>query len=502
MTKISILLASLVLSAATHAATVTASAAAPAPSNAAQWKAAAIRDIDAGYQITLDHHPGAHDAQNPAFLVNLAKARAHGLALADQVADASGYVAAVLGFNVRIRDGHAGMVPTVDPSLRPAERWPGFVAVWRGDMFVYASEAGGPPAGARIVSCDGKPIRQMVIDDVFGFQGRIDEAGQWWSNARVLFVDWGNPFVAAPKRCVFDADGRQVAQDLAWRPRSEQAARWRAASYNGDSYPVGMVEARKNLYWVAMPTFQPDEAQRAAYRAINRRIAEQRQRYLDADAIVVDLRHNQGGDSMWSKELAEVLWGADRVQRRSQASNARVEVWYRASQGNADYFSSLVTLYEKQNETASASWARNIDTKLKAALGRGDTFAVLSGAGAPAAGGSGSGDVPGDPPAFTKPLYVIVPGNCASACLDALDVFTLFPNTKLIGAPSSADSTYMEVRQQPLPSGLASVIVPTKVYVNRPRANGQVYLPAITVTDVNWSHQAFLKVVEQDLSAR
>jgi len=81
-------------------------------------------------------------------------------------------------------------------------------------------------------------------------------------------------------------------------------------------------------------------------------------------------------------------------------------------------------------------------------------------------------DLPGDPAPFTRPLYVIVPGNCASACLDAIDYFKLFPNTKLVGAPSSADSTYMEVRLVVLPGGLGRVVVPTKLYVNRPRGNG------------------------------
>jgi hypothetical protein len=86
------------------------------------------------------------------------------------------------------------------------------------------------------------------------------------------------------------------------------------------------------------------------------------------------------------------------------------------------------------------------------------------------------------------------------ACLDALDYFTVFPNVKLIGAPSSADSTYMEVRLQPLASGLASVIVPVKMYVGRARAAGQVYTPAIEVDELSWSTQAFLKVIEADLA--
>lgn len=155
-----------------------------------------------------------------------------------------------------------------------------------------------------------------------------------------------------------------------------------------------------------MPSFQPDEAERAAYLALNKRVSEQRQRFLDAEAVVIDLRNNLAAD------------------------------------------------------------------------------------------------LPTDPPAFTKPVYVIVPGQCASACLDALDVFTRFPNTRLIGAPSSADSTYMEVRTQALASGLAEVIIPNKVYVKRPRANGQIYLPDIYMNELVWSTGNFLKLVDADLSSK
>jgi hypothetical protein len=36
---------------------------------------------------------------------------------------------------------------------------------------------------------------------------------------------------------------------------------------------------------------------------------------------------------------------------------------------------------------------------------------------------------------------------------------------------------YMEARVLPLPSGVANLTLPTKVYRNRPRANKQSYVP-------------------------
>lgn len=90
---------------------------------------------------------------------------------------------------------------------------------------------------------------------------------------------------------------------------------------------------------------------------------------------------------------------------------------------------------------------------------------------------------------------MIVPGQCGSACLDAVDTFKLFSNTALFGAPSSSDSTYMEVRLIDTPSGLSKVIIPNKVYVDRPREKGFYYQPDIPYYGLEWTTEALLKQV-------
>jgi hypothetical protein len=224
---------------------------------------------------------------------------------------------------------------------------------------------------------------------------------------------------------------------------------------------------------------------------------------LDADAVVIDLRDNQGGSSFWSRDFAAALWGKGRVERRMDARSAATEVWWRASKDNTAYVGSMADELAAQHQASAVDWARRAHAGMQAALARGDAFYVEKDAHAPiAAAADPKADLPTDPPAFTKPVYVIVPGQCASACLDALDVFTAFSNTILIGAPSSADSTYMDVRFQKVKSGLATVIIPNKVYVHRARGNGEVYLPAIYVTDPAWSVAVFRRVVEAHLALR
>jgi hypothetical protein len=63
----------------------------------------------------------------------------------------------------------------------------------------------------------------------------------------------------------------------------------------------------------------------------------------------------------------------------------------------------------------------------------------------------------------------------------------------------SADSDYLEIRYAPLPSGYASAVIPLKMWVGRPRANGQYYQPDIEVADLDWSTSAFLRRIQRDI---
>lgn len=504
---------------ATAATATEASAAAKpaAPKTAAAWQRAAIQDINAAWRITLDNHPGTYDPANPGFRKQLDQARRQGLAMAAKVRNSAGYVAAIQSFNVGLGDGHAGAYATLDAGVTPQGRWPGFVTVWRGDaLYVHASLAGGPPVGARVVSCDGSAIKALITRNVFAFDGNINQAGDWWVYAQQVFIDEGNPFIRLPRRCEFDTGpgSKPLQQTLVWQAQSDQSRQWLKASNSGDVLEAGLTEPRPGVFWITMPTFQPNETQRATYRALNQQVSEQRQRFLNAEALVMDLRHNRGGSSAWSLDFAGALWGGGRVERRMNAWHSDVAVWWRASRDNTAFLGEAFDDLTRQGQLETAAWIKAVGTGMQAALVRGDKFYIpaeehdATSQPTPQPGAAAepksdpAADLPTDPPAFTRPVYVIISGTCGSACLDAVDYFTRFPNTRLIGAPSGSDSTYMEVRYQALASGLAKVTIPNKVYVNRPRANGQVYLPDIYLKELVWSQANFLKLVEGDLAAK
>lgn len=73
-------------------------------------------------------------------------------------------------------------------------------------------------------------------------------------------------------------------------------------------------------------------------------------------------------------------------------------------------------------------------------------------------------------------VYVVTDSACASACLDAMDLWKALGVIQ-VGRETSADTLYMEVRAERLPSDLVWAVVPTKVYRGRLRGDNEAYRP-------------------------
>jgi hypothetical protein len=459
------------------------------------WRSLAIGDVEAAYRITREQHPGMYDKSNPSFPALLEKARAEALLLASKTATPAGFEASLARFKAVLDDGHAGTYADLPEPQQPKIKWPGFVAAWRGEaMYVYKSSINDVPVGAQILSCDTVAVPTLVRRNVFGFRDGVKVPGEFWSTARRLFVDDGNPFVTLPKICQFRINGKAVARPLNWTAIPDYYQNWRDGSANGERLPISMAERAPGLFWLAMPDFQPDEAGTAAYKKMYADVIAARPKLMAARAIVLDLRFNQGGSSNWSKMLAENLWGKARVERALKTYFAKTQTWWRPTAGNLSAIKEFLPLLEQQADAEAVTLIKQFIPVFEAAIARGDKFLVE-----PDLPETATGRNESEPPALNTPVYVIVPGQCASACLDAVDYFKRFPQTRLIGAPSSADSTYMEVRTEALPSKMAGVIIPMKMYVNRPRGKGVFYTPDILMTDFDWSTDNFLTRIRADL---
>jgi hypothetical protein len=469
----------------------------PGAASAPDWRALARRDVVAAYEQFAANHPGMHDPANRRFPAQLKAARDAALARAGFAADANGFAEALAVFTARLSDGHAQVFAHGLPSSGPASlEWPGFVAAWRGEsMLVYHASPSSPaPEGARIVSCDGERMPTLVRKRLLLTNFRPGEAGQWWSKAHQAFVSYSRSEVR-PQACVFRFDGKQQAARLTWSPAPAELNPLLIAAGNGDRTEIGMSQPRPGIVLVGLPDFNPNEAGRQAYRTLFRSMADRRGEFVDARAVVLDLRHNNGGSSSWSRQVAEALWGKETVARKMTAYFSNATIWWRASSGNIGYLDEIEREIRTTGDAALAGEIKKTADAMRVARARGLPYHKVATANVVPRADATALEV-----AFTVPVYVIVPGRCSSACLDALDVFTRFSNVKLVGAPSSADSNYLEVRTADLPSGHGRVVIPIKVWMGRPRPSGYVYRPNIPVRERLWSTPVFLDHVERDLA--
>lgn len=469
-----------------------ASGAAGTPNSNVRWSDAARQDVEAGYRLFRENHPGWYDRNNPAFRRQLERARKRGLVAASRANDEAGYEDALGAFSAIVSDGHARLVGT-DPDASAVTRWPGFIAAWRGQqLLVEEAGASSPvPVGAEVVQCGAKPIRQFITSRLESRGMRPGEAGQWWSKSPRALIDSSDAAGSPPSYCTFRTGSRTVRLTLNWaRAPSDLADRLKKAS-DGERTPIALHEPRPGIFVIGLSDFDPDEAGRAAYRQLFAELRLNRDRLKRAKAVVIDLRYNDGGSDEWPLQTAKALWGAEAVETERAHSQQQVQIWWRASRANTAYVRQLSSRLRHEGQS-SAAQIGEVAALMRTALHSGHPFAIE-----PKDRLTKAGRATSD---FSAPVYVITPGRCASACLDAVDTFKLFANTHLIGAPTSADSRYIEVRTEPLPSGHGLAIIPTKMWVNRPRKGGEVYMPEVEATQLDWSTHAFLDLIQAQLA--
>ncbi len=439
------------------------------------WTATLRGDAQAFHDRIAADHPGPYNRLDPGFTQRNDRAFAAVLARAAQVRDFSGYLWAMRGYVASFDDGHVQFAAMKDLPAPPA-LWPGFLtgidATGRQVVMTRAPDAP-VPLGAGLVSCDGVEADRLLATDVGAFYGRWTLASQRIRRAGLLFVDTGNPFINRPVRCRFAVEDKPVEVVLQWRPLDE-AERLRRVDETAPSAHLdpGARTLPDGTRWFALPSFDGDPEGDTA-KALNPMIAAMRRdrtALLGAPRVVFDLRGNTGGSSDWSADMARALWGESAVKA---ADLGKPYVEWRASDDNIATIAKYKAEWEKSPNTSpdALRWARSSLAGLTAARDAGqplwrepDDPAEVKETSRPTSGRT------------TAPVYVLTDWSCASACLDAVDLWKALGGI-VVGRETSADTDYLEVGGGPLPSGLAMVGVPMKVWRGRPRGSNVPQAP-------------------------
>lgn len=454
------------------------------PKSQEAWRSAAIADLDAARDLLEKQTPIPFDRRDPAYSIWLKQGYEEATKAAASAHDHQSYFYPIARYVNGFRDPHIRLNSV---ATLPSATWPGFIVSARGNDAVVVvrdeTDAQTPPVGARIVSCDGLALPELLERRIYPYVLNARLALDRRRAVSRLFLDRGIPGAPAPSACRVSIDGEEREIALRWRALPEPAQGF-AEAYNaaaiGAPAKFGVSQPAPDIFWIGVPTFNSGKDNAKALQSLIDEVDARAERMRKSRAILIDLRGNAGGNSMWADRLSIAIFG-ERAVRKVQRGQQNHAIQWRASAENIAYWRSwLVDVAVPQfgEKSDNAEFAREVVRNLDDALAR-DPPVWLQGTMRPPVGGGLTQRRPRGRGAFPARVYVLSDGSCASSCLDFADTVLHMDGVRLIGSATAGDGAYQEVRDERLPSGLATLTFPQKLAIGAPRGPFEAYLPDV-----------------------
>ena len=262
-----------------------------------------------------------------------------------------------------------------------------------------------------------------------------------------LLIDEGNPFITRPASCLFEQAGKRQALKLDWMriKRDSLLPRLQAAIGAGAAgYGVRRVDGG---YWISLQSLKDERTA-----GVVKEVDDQKAALRAAPFVVLDLRGNGGGSSVYGRQIAVALFGREFVDATLGAQGSatcRGDVIWRASEGNIHNLEFLLRSDAVHMPPEAKAIGEAQLLKMQAARTR---HRALSGdincpeallQAAPAA----------PPPSLLNARFLLLTDSlCFSSCLLVTEDF-LNLGAFHIGQTTDAATHFLEVREEYLPSG-------------------------------------------------
>lgn len=437
------------------------------------WKNIFQKDLKAIYDILSENHPGFYNDQNPKFKEWLNTGYQHALSKSDAISSFADYIYALSFFVNGFKDNHLRI--NFDKSFLKPE-WPGFcIDYQKGKFLVVHSEKNDIPLNAELISCDGESPQEWLEKNILPYIDARHIEASWFVAAPYLSLWEGTIVVSKPKKYTFKINNGIQEVDATWKKISSTDYFSKFPKKNLKQQAT-IRELRPNQVWISIPSFYPQTQQEEdALNSIINSISH----YAIYNLIVFDVRGNTGGNSYYGSRILKNLYGEEYYNASLKNIHNKKYVEWRTSTGNIKYMKELIIKLEKQ-------------------FGKGEIVSVFSDiisgmqrsqlAGNPFYRKMNSSKETEELQNIRKPLHahivVITDSYCASACLDFLDELFTLDSVFHIGLATNADTDYMECRDIQLPSSLAILHFPIKVFRNRIRKANEAYVPQCRVDDI------------------
>lgn len=453
---------------------LSACASVPAPEEIeTPWQQMTRTDLEFIHQAIERHHPGPVDDLNPAFRTWFEDGYQQALA---QISEVKGFGAYqhVLRFYVQgFADEHLNVNFWLDFRWH---QWAGIVLAWNGAAFEVrrVAEDVALAPGATLVACDGHSAEALWQSNVAPFYARAERPANRFRHAAKLLLGNGNPLVERPARCTFVTGEAQVVHELRWRSSPPAELQRELAAGAPQDRVLALRDFGERGAWLTLPSFGPQGAAAEALRDTLAALAS----YRDADFVIVDVRGNSGGSSYWAEPFVRGLYGDAFFERLSFEQRQRESAAYvdhRVSADNLVHFESILPMIGEQagEDSEMYRYFAGLVDGMRGALDKGESlYPVRRDEEARSA-------PPPAEPAFRGRLVYLTDNVCVSACLDFSDAVMALPRVTHVGQPTSADTTYMEIRGVTLPSNVGGLNFATKVYRGLSRGETGYYAPEI-----------------------
>ena len=472
---------------------------APSQDTPEHWQTLARRDIAEAHQALVAAHPGAIDPANPGFRTWLEAGPGKALDYVPRVRSYDDMRSVVSFYIAAFHDGHLAYSDDTRPSSNmTVDGW--HVAPRDGSAVVDAVAPDWPvalpPLGAELLGCDGLAARSLVADDIAPFtQAPVGDAGQ--------AMLWG-AFTDPPlgdmrwKSCSFKtADGHRLELSQAWKE-----VPWDVFGQlvrGGRKPPMAATNSAERLpdgtLWLRAGNFQPNAEQNAALE----QLIETLRKAPTARRIVFDARRNNGGDSGIGQRLFMATTGGLEIDDFRPGEVATTSAWWRVSDIAIDGMVQREAIVKQRGgDDSTLQVVKQLHQALVAAQAGGDDWVHQPGGDYPRLTRE---DMAARKAHLNRPVEkvaLLTDATCVSACLDFADMIRSVPGSVHIGQTTGADTVYLDIGRVPLPSGNV-LILPLKVWRNRPRGNNETLVPDVPLSFDQGSEDAVRRAVMQVL---
>lgn len=406
------------------------------------WPVVTRIDVEAAYALLNDNHPGALPEIGDAdFRRRLDDGRTLALERAARVSDAGGHRAVLNGLAGGMGDRHIAFQPAEPASWS----WAGVVFRKAGGEWRVSAHEPDPGEAdlvdAVLIDCDGAAADAVARAWLDGFQLDWSVEAQRERRGALLLLDNGNPLLHRPVACRFETSGGAVERAMRWRETTPQTLQpLLNAAYRGRRAGMGL-RPFAGGDWIALQSLGDGAS------AVVESVRAEAGRLRVSPVVVLDMRGNGGGASMLGRQIAEALMGSAFVQARTAGNGTCGAVW-RASDGNLAALRGWRAMAGERGPEFSA-WLENSIAGVERANAAGEPTD------APVVDCDPSPERTGPGPAslMRGRLVLITDESCFSSCLIVADDFRRLGALHL-GHATDRATRYMEVRAEPLPSGL------------------------------------------------